>query len=238
MAAVTPDGLTVFVTNQSSSTVTPITVATRTAGPTIAVGSTPYGIAITPDGSTAYIAAHGAGAVTVLGIATRTVVGTIALGAGTGPHGVAITPDGARVYVSNESTNNVTPITVATNTAGPAIPVKTLPQGLAITPDQAPVASFTATTAAAGAPVSFNADASTVVFGTIVSYAWDFGDGTSAVTTGPNTTHVYAAGAVYTAKVTETSSAGTSTARVFAGQTVLRNGGPSATTTRAVTVSG
>ena len=38
----------------------------------------------------------------------------------------------------------------------------------------------------AGTPVSFNASKSS---GTILSYAWDYGDGTTG--SGPGTTHVY-----------------------------------------------
>ncbi len=51
------------------------------------------------------------------------------------------------------------------------------------------------------------------------------------------TTHTYASTGGFTARVTETSSAGTSTTRVFTGQTMSRNGGPSATTTRGLTVA-
>jgi YVTN family beta-propeller protein len=236
--AITPDGATAFVTNQQAGTVTPITVATRTAGTAITVGSTPIGVAVTPDGATAFVANHNSNSVTPITVATRAAGTAIALGAGTAPHGVAVTPGGTRAYVTNEGTNTVTPITVATRTAGTPIAVGTGPNGIAIVPDQAPVASFTATTAAAGAPTSFDASASTVAYGTIASYAWNFGDGGVATTTGPTTTHTYASGGSYTATLTLTSSAGTSTTKVFTGQTVSRNGGPSATTTRSVTVNG
>jgi PKD repeat protein len=107
----------------------------------------------------------------------------------------------------------------------------------AITPDQAPVASFTATAGAAGAATSFDASASKVAYGTISSYAWSFGDGSTATTSTPTVTHTYAARGSYTATLTETDSAGTSTTQVFTGQTMSRNGGPSAQTTRAVAVA-
>ena len=48
-------------------------------------------------------------------------------------------------------------------------------------------------------------------YGTIASYAWNFGDGTTAVTSTPTTTHEYAGPGTFTARVTLTSSGGTST---------------------------
>jgi PKD repeat protein len=107
---------------------------------------------------------------------------------------------------------------------------------VAITPDQAPIASFTVTTGTAGSASAFDASASTVAYGTITSYAWNFGDGNGATTSTPTTTHVYAAAGSYTATVTETDSAGTSTTQVFNGQTMSRNGGSAAQTSRLLTV--
>jgi PKD repeat protein len=62
----------------------------------------------------------------------------------------------------------------------------------------APLAIFTATpnTATAGTPIALNATASTDSDGTITSYAWTFGDGTSG--TGATTSKTYTAGGVYT----------------------------------------
>jgi len=127
---------------------------------------------------------------------------------------------------------------VSSNTAGTAIAVGANPQGIAFVPDQAPVASFTTSgTLTAGSSISFDASASTVAYGSIVNYAWDFGDATSVVNTETATTsHTYTSSGSFTARVTETSSAGTSTTRVFTGQTMSRNGGPSATSTAALLI--
>jgi YVTN family beta-propeller protein len=46
--AVTPDGRTVYVTNDDAGTVTPISTATNTAGPPIVVGKYANSIAIIP----------------------------------------------------------------------------------------------------------------------------------------------------------------------------------------------
>lgn len=144
--------------------------------------------------------------------------------------GVAITPDGATVIASRLFDQSVRLVSTATSTAGAIIPVGGNPGAIAVTPDQAPIARLSVTRAPAGSPTTFDASASTVAFGTIASYAWDFGDGTTAVTTTPITTHTYTGGS-YTASVTLTSSAGTSTGRVFTGQTMTRNGGPQARAT-------
>ena len=65
----------------------------------------------------------------------------------------------------------------------------------------APTASFTATPNAGAPPlaVAFDANASTDSDGTIVSYAWDFGDGTTG--TGVTANHTYATAGAFTAQL-------------------------------------
>jgi YVTN family beta-propeller protein len=231
--AITPEGTTAWVADFTANTITPITLATNTAGATITVKE-PNSLAITPEGGTAYVTNYGQDAVTPVNLLTKTAGTSIKVGAG--PYQVAITPDGATAYVTDDSAGSVTPINTATQTAGAEIKVGEGPDGIAITPDQAPVASFTVTAEPAGSPSSFNASASSVAYGTITSYAWKFGDGATATTSTPTTTHTYAAEGAYTATLTETDSAGTSATQVFTGQTVSRNGGANAQTTRSVTV--
>src|SRR5207302_7471585 len=189
----------------------------------------PRGVAFSPDGTEAYVTIQSSAAVTPITVSSD--VPGAAIPVGTTPIAVAFSPDGTLAYVTNQTSNTVTPIAVATNTPGTAIPVGASPQAVAFVPDQAPAASFTTTgTPVVGSSISFDASASTVAYGTIANYAWDFGDGTTAQNTSlPTIAHAYATGGSFTARVTETSSAGTSTTQVFTGQTMSRNGGPNAT---------
>ena len=245
--AITPDGTTAYVANYGSGTVTPITIATNpandTKGTPIPVGNNPIGIAITPNGATAYVVNTGSDNVSVIDTTAgttnyNTVTATISVGSA--PDAIAITPNGATAYVADYVSNTVTPITIATNpandTTGTTITVDTAPDAIAITPDQAPVAALSVTAATVGYPSGFNASASTVSYGTIAFYVWSFGDGTTAITTTPTTTHAYMSAGTYTASVTETDSAGTSTSEVFTGQTMSNNGGPGAEATATLSV--
>jgi YVTN family beta-propeller protein len=227
--AITPDGKTAYITDNGSNSVTPIDTATNTAGTAIAVGNQPSGIAVTPDGKTAYVANSGSGSVTPIDTATNTAGTAIAVASG--PDGIAVTPDGKTAYVTNNGSASVTPIDTATNTAGTAIPVggaSSAPVGVAISPDQGPVAAFLVTPASAGHASSFDATSSSDADGSVASYHWDFGDGSTQTTTSATTTHTYATAATYTVTLTVTDDAGCSTGVVFTGQTVGCHGSAAA----------
>ncbi len=226
--AITPDGSTVYVVNSSSGTVTPISTATNTPGTPIPVGSSPQFIAITPDGATAFVGDFNSDSVTPISTATNTAGPSIPVGSG--PRGIAISPDGRTAYVINGVSQTVSPIDIATDTAGTPIPVN-YGSDIAITPDQAPEAQLSVTPAPTGSPTTLDASASVAPSSPITSYAWKFGDGNTESTPGPTVTHSYTAPGTYTASVTETDQAGTSTTQVFTGQTVSLNGGPGAVAT-------
>jgi DNA-binding beta-propeller fold protein YncE len=106
--------VTVYVANEADGTVTPIRVASNTAGRPIRVGPAPALIAISPDGQIAYVVGVGSlvpGAVapvtlTAIRTATNrpgrviTVCAPENLGGVIAPDAIAITPDSRTVYVS------------------------------------------------------------------------------------------------------------------------------------------
>ena len=233
--SITPDGKTAYVTNSDSHDVTPIDTATNTALTPISVTESPYGIAITPDGTAAYVV--GVSGVTPIDLLTDMAGAPVPLGGSLRlTAGVTITPDGKTAYVADRQpfgAGLVTPIDIATNTAKAAITVAH-PYWIAITPNQTPTAEFTAGSATLGHATSFDASASSDSDGTVARYEWNFGDGHSASTGSPTTTHTYATAGDYTATLTVTDDAGCSITPIFTGQTMSCPGFASARTHRQV----
>ncbi len=109
-------------------------------------------------------------------------------------------------------------LTVTDNRGATATTTRTVVVG---TPNQPPTASFTFSPANPdpGQNVTFNAAGSSDPDGTITSYSWNFGDGTTASVATPSVTKSYAAAGVYTVTLT-----------------VTDNVGATGTTTRTITV--
>jgi len=230
--AITPNGQTAYVVNFNSGTLTPITIATNIPSPAITVGfgQEPTGLAITPNGTAVYVVNSLANSVAVVDIATNTVVANVSVG--TLPQNIAITPDSKFAYVVNSTApGSVSVIDTATNTVVDTIPLSVDLMAIVISPDQAPVAAFSFTS-----PNTFDASASVTAVGSIATYAWDFGDGTTLVTTSPIVTHNYAASGMYVVTLTVTNTAGTSTTQTYTGHMFSNHGGPSATITEVITV--
>ncbi len=234
-SAITPDGSTLYTAAASTNGVATLDTTTAARGSVAALDS-PRGVAITPDGSTAYVAyspfTTNKGALLPIPVADPGSPGA-AINLGTGSaFAVAITPDGSTAFVTDLTGGNLVPVDLASRTAGAPIPLGVNgaePFAVAIAPDQAPIAHMHVT-ALGGGTMSFDASASTVAHGTITSYAWNFGDGSTETTTAPTVNHTYSNTALgQVASVTETDSVGTSTGQVFTGQTVSRNGSPQAT---------
>ncbi|QEO14743.1 PKD domain-containing protein [Agromyces intestinalis] len=204
--------------------------------------------AVSPDGARAYISERSdddfEGVLHAIDLATMTTAVSAPL-ADNGVLGavLAVTPDGARVYAAShldETLDEPDQIRLSAHDADTlAVLSETFRESdvafdLTVTPDQAPVARLTASEP--NSPVTFDASASTVEFGSIAEYAWDFGDGVSTVTTTPTVEHEYADPGEFTATVRLTSSGGTSTEDVYTGQQMLRNGDASAVATVTVAV--
>src|SRR5438874_2486167 len=80
LGAITADGKTVYVANQQSGNVVPISTATNTAGAAISVGPRPNGIAVTPDGSTVYVTMSSGTTIVPISTATNAAGSPITVG--------------------------------------------------------------------------------------------------------------------------------------------------------------
>lgn len=138
--------------------------------------------------------------------------------------------------MADEGIGWATPINIATNTAEAQVRTGYKSEAVAITPDQAPVAAFSARLGPAGAPSTFDGTASTSASSPIAAYQWDFGDGTRLTSSAALVQHTYARPGLYVVTLTVTDEGGTSTVQVFTGQTMSNNGGPQARAGRRVAI--
>jgi DNA-binding beta-propeller fold protein YncE len=234
---ITPNGQTLYISNYLG-TVIPVTLATHTVGTPIATGGSPAGIGVDPTGTTVDVVDSANGRVIPISVATGAKAP--AVNVGLDPWGLAWGPAGRTAWVINvnsiagEVGGSLIPVTG--RSVAPGIPVGAAPDSVAITPDQAPVARFSAAPARHGRPTRFDASASFARSSAIATYTWHFGDGASVTTTSPVVRHTYTAAGSYRVILRLTDRAGTSTVRVFTGQTVLRNGGPAARARTRVTI--
>jgi YVTN family beta-propeller protein len=223
--AFTPNGAFAYVTNEGSNSVSVIDTQTRQVVATIPVGESPWEVAISPNGAKAYVANLSDDSVSVIDTGTRQVVGS-PIPTGEGPYEVAFTPDGKTAYVTNYNGQSVTVIDAATNQVKTTIPVEGGPWQIAIAPDQSPVASFTVSAATAGKAARFNGSASSDPDGLISSFNWSFGDGKTAVSTTPSTSHKYTKAKTFSPTLAVTDNEGCSASMVFTGRTAYCSGAP------------
>ncbi|CAK8718439.1 hypothetical protein GMJAKD_07670 [Candidatus Electrothrix aarhusensis] len=103
----------------------------------------------------------------------------------------------------------------STNEAVGKIVINTAPE---------PVITASSVVAAAGVPVSFSAEKSRDVDGSISAYTWDFGDGTTGQS--EQSRHVYAEPGLYTVRLTAVDDSGVGNAEQSCEQTVRINAPP------------
>lgn len=267
---ISPDGTTAFLAHGGScfagGTLTPGRIdVVDLPGPTStsidlsASGACadPAGLAIgtTPDGTPTLYAADASfldQAIIPIDVASRSPTGVTITVSGT-PQQLAATPDASKLEVTTSGgyalsvdlINGVQTDCIPPSGSPPPGTIPACPFGgdrLAMTPDQAPVAALSPASGVAGRPTQLSAASSTVLYGSIATYAWDFGDGTRTITTFPTPTHTYEAPGSYTISVSETDTAGTSASTslpstVFTGQTMTRLGSARAVVAGTVTVS-
>jgi YVTN family beta-propeller protein len=239
MGAVTPDGRRVFVGDVGGAEVYAIDTATdQLIGGPIPVGESPAGIAISPDGTRAYVASLGSETIGVLDTQALAPIGTIK-GAGEAEF-AALTPDGRRGFVSHFSEGAVQMFDpLGAQLLGAPIPTGDGASGLAVVPNQPPVAvlSVPKNRIRPGVKATFSAGGSIDPDGTIAGYGWAFGDDGTATVPTPEAGHVFARPGVYNVTVTLTDNEGCSTAYVFTGETAYCNGSSVAAKTLQVSVA-
>jgi YVTN family beta-propeller protein len=95
--------------------VTPISLATLTAGKPIKVGAGPWGVAVTPDGKTAYVLNHTDHGSWVTPVDTATGIPGTPIPVPTNGWSIAMSPDGRSVYVGSFKRGKLTTISTSTN---------------------------------------------------------------------------------------------------------------------------
>ncbi|HEY0869882.1 MAG TPA: PKD domain-containing protein, partial [Acidothermaceae bacterium] len=222
----TPAG-TAYVVDEIGKKVSAINTVNKevTEIPLSSKSGEPQGIAISPDGTEAYVVGLGAGPISVIDTGTNQVTGEVKV-AGE-PQEVAFAANGNTAYVTENEPHQVQTIDVDTRqTAGSPIGLPGLSlTGIALTPDQSPVAAFTSPRATVGVPAPFDGSASTDADGTIASYNWTVEDGRDA--TGVSAVHTFLTAGTFNAKLTVVDDEGCGEAMVFTGRTAYCSGGAS-----------
>jgi PKD repeat protein len=153
-----------------------------------------------------------------------------ALPAGGDPSSMTVTPSGMSMFTIQSLPNDVGRFDVASNGVISSAGANTATAagvglGPHVSPDQGPVASFTADAVLGGSPTSFNAGSSSDSDGTIARYDWDFGDGTTLPNGGPVPQHTYTTAGTYNVTLTVTDNEGCSLTKTYTGQVVGCNPG-------------
>jgi DNA-binding beta-propeller fold protein YncE len=251
--ALTPDGRHLYATSLrglvlqfdvgDDGTPMPKSPAELDLGP----GAKPVGIAVVPDGSAVYVTSRGSADHGGRDVFAFAVGPDGSLAPGVTPAlaversklwFLSASPDGKSLFVAGGD-GFLFDLGAGASLAPKASPSVDLRGafGVVVSPNQAPVAGFTATPGTAGAPTQFDASSAVDPDGSIVRYDWDFGDGTVLLDGGPTPTHVYTSPGSYMATLVVTDNEGASTTTIFTGGTVLGHGRPDAQATLQIQVA-
>jgi 6-phosphogluconolactonase (cycloisomerase 2 family) len=204
------------------------------------------GIAVSPDGSAVYAASRGSAEHGGRGVFAFAVGADGSLAHGSTPAFalerskpwfLSASPDGKSLFVAGGDGHlfDIGSGASLMPKASPSVDLRGA-FGVVVSPNQAPVAGFSALAGTAGAPTRFDAASATDPDGTIVQYDWDFGDGTTLPDGGPTPSHVYTSPGSYFATLVVTDNEGASTGTIFTGGTVLGHGRPVAQATLQIQV--
>jgi YVTN family beta-propeller protein len=125
-----------YVPNRGGSNLSVIDIPTNIVVATVAVGTSPTGVAVNPVGARAYVTNNGSASVSVLDTASNAVIATVPVGSGpfSQPLGIALNAAGTFAYVANGFEDSVSVIDTATNMVVDTAAVGTNPRGVAVNP--------------------------------------------------------------------------------------------------------
>jgi YVTN family beta-propeller protein len=121
---------TAYLGNTSGNSVSVVNAA-GTVTATVALPSSPSGLAVSPNGSELYVTVANGG---VVPVATATNTAGALIATGGSAYAVSFSTDGAIAWVVDSGANDIRPITVATGAVGPSVPVGNVPDGIGLTP--------------------------------------------------------------------------------------------------------
>lgn len=110
---VSPDGKTIYVSNEDAGEASFVDAASGKVLKSIKVGKEPEGVKVSADGKTLYVTSEVASMVHVIDVAQGKVVKNIKVGKR--PRRMAITPDGKELWVTNELGASVSIVSTATH---------------------------------------------------------------------------------------------------------------------------
>ncbi len=136
---VTPDGKTLYCSNEDAALVTVFDLTTGKVIASIPVGIEPEGVSISPDGRWVYVTAETSNTVTVIDTRTNKPVKNLLVGER--PRIVAYAPNGTRAYVSAETGGTLSVVDTTRHEVIKTIELgrDSKPVGVAVAPDSARV---------------------------------------------------------------------------------------------------
>src|SRR5579872_335183 len=118
---ISPDGKTLYVSNEESAELTAVDVGAGTVRAKVGVGHEPEGVKVRPDGKVVLVTSEQDDEVTAIDAATLAVLAHVPTGAR--PRGIAFTPDGLTAFITNEGSASVTVVDTAAFRPVASIPV-------------------------------------------------------------------------------------------------------------------
>lgn len=128
--AFSADGVLMFVTRIAPASVSILNASTRQNLTTIALASSPMGMALDASRNLLYVAEAGGNSVAIIDVAARVLAGRIPVGSGP----IEMVLKGGRLFVTNSGSNNVSVIDATSRTVVGTVAVGARPVGIDATP--------------------------------------------------------------------------------------------------------